>query len=391
VMLVTPLRDGMNLVAKEYVASRIDGDGVLVLSEFAGAADELSDALLVNPYDIEALSEAIERALQLEEGERRWRMARLREALRSSRVDLWAGGYLRSLEAHGEERRRRLELVDEASEPTSLPPVALLGDDEDLERAVNRLVAGPRRLLLLDYDGTLVPIAERPELARPDPGLSRLLATLAASAGTQVVVVSGRDRGTLERWVGHLPIGLSAEHGLYSRSSRGEWTRERRIDEALLDSIIARLREVEATLPGSLVEAKEGSAALHVRGAEPSSADAALARLREELEPTLRQHGLELLEGKKVVEVRVRGVSKGVAAKAWLKRLEPDVVFAAGDDRTDEELFGALPGAVTVHVGLSSTRARHRVGSPAELRSLLARIAERLEASSSAHAPTPTS
>jgi trehalose 6-phosphate synthase/phosphatase len=389
VMLVTPLRDGMNLVAKEYVASRIDGDGVLVLSEFAGAAAELSDALLVNPYDIGALSEAIERAVQLEEGERRWRMARLREALGSSRVDLWASGYLQSLETHGEERRRRFELVDEALEPSSLLPVALPSTDPDLAHAIERIVAARRRLLLLDYDGTLVPIAERPELARPDPGLHRLLARLAESSGTEIVVVSGRDRVTLERWVGHLPIGLSAEHGLYSRSRGGAWTRERRIDPALLESIVATLREVEGSLPGSLVEAKEGSVALHVRGADPSASEPALARLRDALEPTLKQHGLELLEGKKVVEVRVRGVSKGAAAKTWLKRLEPDVVFAAGDDRTDEELFGALPGAVTVHVGGASTRARHRVGSPAELRSLLVHLAERLEAVATASAPRP--
>jgi len=97
VMLVTPLRDGMNLVAKEYVTTRLDNDGVLVLSEFAGAADELTDAVLVNPHDEKALRDAIVSAVEMHRHERRERMQRLREVVRGSDVQGWAERFLADL------------------------------------------------------------------------------------------------------------------------------------------------------------------------------------------------------------------------------------------------------------------------------------------------------
>ncbi len=97
VMLVTPLRDGMNLVAKEFAASRIDEDGVLVLSEFAGAADELTDALLVNPYDIDGTADAIHAALTMDPAERRRRMRGLREQVSANDVHRWVSAFLETL------------------------------------------------------------------------------------------------------------------------------------------------------------------------------------------------------------------------------------------------------------------------------------------------------
>ena len=98
VMLVTPFRDGMNLVAKEYAAAHIDGDGVLVLSEFAGAADELTDAVQVNPHDDRALEDAIVEAVEMHRHERRGRMAGLRDQIRKSDVQGWAGRFLSALD-----------------------------------------------------------------------------------------------------------------------------------------------------------------------------------------------------------------------------------------------------------------------------------------------------
>jgi trehalose 6-phosphate synthase/phosphatase len=97
VMLVTPLRDGMNLVSKEFAASRIDEDGVLVLSEFAGAADELTDALLVNPYDIDGTADAIHAALTMDLAERRRRMRALREQVSANDVHRWVASFLERL------------------------------------------------------------------------------------------------------------------------------------------------------------------------------------------------------------------------------------------------------------------------------------------------------
>ncbi|MGB0113125.1 MAG: trehalose-6-phosphate synthase [Ilumatobacteraceae bacterium] len=102
VMLVTPFRDGMNLVAKEYAAAHIDGDGVLVLSEFAGAADELTDAVLVNPHDDHALQQAIVTAVEMHRHERRDRMAGLRDQIRKSDVQGWADRFLSQMDTNDE-------------------------------------------------------------------------------------------------------------------------------------------------------------------------------------------------------------------------------------------------------------------------------------------------
>jgi trehalose 6-phosphate synthase/phosphatase len=100
VMLVTPLRDGMNLVAKEYVASRVDGMGALVLSEFTGASAELAEALSVNPYDLGAVARAIKTALAMPEEEQRSRMTALRAQVRRGDVTTWVEQFLSDLEMH---------------------------------------------------------------------------------------------------------------------------------------------------------------------------------------------------------------------------------------------------------------------------------------------------
>ena len=99
VMLVTPVRDGMNLVAKEFAAARIDDDGVLVLSEFAGASEELRDAMLVNPYDVDGMAETIHQALMMDADERRRRMQSLRVTVRKWDVHRWVESFLGALEA----------------------------------------------------------------------------------------------------------------------------------------------------------------------------------------------------------------------------------------------------------------------------------------------------
>jgi trehalose 6-phosphate synthase (EC 2.4.1.15) len=97
VMLVTALRDGMNLVAKEYVAARFDDDGVLVLSEFTGASDELRQALLINPHDIDGVKNAIMRAIEMPRSERLKRMRVLRKRVREHDVAFWSESFLRAL------------------------------------------------------------------------------------------------------------------------------------------------------------------------------------------------------------------------------------------------------------------------------------------------------
>jgi trehalose 6-phosphate synthase/phosphatase len=359
-VLVTPLRDGMNLVAKEFVASRPDGDGVLVLSEFAGAASELSEAVRVNPYDIEGTAEALHQALTMPEEERRTRMAVLRERVMGHDVHRWASSFLGQLERSGS--------AGKSTRPS--PP-------EAIHAAVERARRAPRLVLLLDYDGTLVSFTPTPDLASPDAGVLALVARLAARSRTEVHIVSGRKRETLERWLGSLPVGLHAEHGFWWRPPGGEWTGAEVHDVRWREPAEAILRDFTDRTPGALVEKKTAGYAWHYRAAEPVYGAAQARELSLHLSALLSNSPVEILQGDCVVEIRPHGVDKGRAARQALAgRTEDAVVLAIGDDRTDEDLFAALPeGSISIHVGPSESRAGLRVADVGAARALLAEIA----------------
>ncbi|MEZ5286782.1 MAG: bifunctional alpha,alpha-trehalose-phosphate synthase (UDP-forming)/trehalose-phosphatase [Vicinamibacterales bacterium] len=358
VMLVTPLRDGMNLVAKEFVASRVDEDGVLVLSEFAGAAAELNGAIVVNPYDVQSVTESVRQALALLPEERRARMRTLRDRVCEYDIHAWARGFLTQLEA--------------------LRPdggTVVLQSPETLTHALAdaRQAAGVR--LLLDYDGTLVPIVRSPELAAPDEALLRLLERLAASPGLQIDIVSGRPRPTLEGWLGELPISLWAEHGLWHRDGReGTWRTAVRVDPDWSRRILPILEHFTARTPGSQIETKTASLTWHYRRAPKEFGLRQAQDLRVHLTDALSNQPFEVIEGKKVIEVRPRGVSKALVARRVQDEAEPGVrVIALGDDRTDEDLFAALaPENVTIAVGHRPSCARFRVDDHKAVRELLA-------------------
>ncbi|KYF56948.1 glycosyl transferase family 1, partial [Sorangium cellulosum] len=322
VMMVTPLRDGMNLVCKEYVASRIDDTGALVLSEFAGAAAELIEALPVNPYDIDSVAATIKRALVMPPSEQRVRMQALRRRVVTHDVHRWAHRFLNDLERACSAAPE----VGAARRRTDAPQLNTIASAR----------SAPSLVVMLDYDGTLVPLAPMPELAPPDEELIADLRELAARPRTQVHVVSGRPREDLDRWLGELPICLHAEHGFFSRAAPGEpWVALR---EASLDWK-PRVRDilqgfVDRTA-GSFIEEKVASIAWHYRSADPELASQMAREVPAKLEEVLRERDLELIPGRKVLEVRLRGVNKGAIVPRVLATVPPEaMVVALGDDRT---------------------------------------------------------
>jgi trehalose 6-phosphate synthase/phosphatase len=359
VMLVTPIRDGMNLVAKEFVAARTDEDGVLVLSEFAGAASELAEALRVNPYDIDHAAAVYHTALTLPAEERRMRMRGLRRRVLRYDVHHWVRSFLNALE--------------EASSQRKAPA---LSSAAQLEGVVARIRASEHLLLLLDYDGTLVPFADVPELASPDAALLQLLRTLAAQPDTQVHVLSGRSRESLERWLGALPIGLHAEHGFWSRlAATGEWLAQPLPPMEWRERVRAILEQVTAQTPGSLVEEKTVSLAWHYRMADPEFGAVQAHELLIDLTEILSNAPVEVLTGEKVIEVRPHGVNKGVIVAPLVEATRGCLVVAMGDDRTDEDLFAALPaGAIAIHVGPTPSRAGVRLAGVEDARRLLGAV-----------------
>ena len=364
VMLVTPLRDGMNLVAKEFVASRIDEDGVLVLSEFAGASWELAEAIQVNPYDVEATAESYYRALGMTPEERRARLAPLRTRVETYDVHHWAKTFLEQLETVTATAGSKRAPGGAAAARQAL--LARLAQAEDL-------------IALLDYDGTLVPYTATPELARPDRALRELLAGLAARPRTEVHVVSGRARETLEHWLGDLPIALHAEHGFWSRGADGsDWVPAAETGAAWREPALALLREVTSRTPGSLIETKSVALAWHYRMADQDSGPRRANELRLHLSQLLSNQPVEILAGNKVIEIRPYGIHKGrIIPPLPPERQATTTILAMGDDRTDEDLFVALPPpAVTIKVGPGATHARFRVDGVPAARALLQSLVE---------------
>ena len=196
----------MNLVAKEYVACHRGADGALLLSEFAGAAAEMGEAFLVNPYDEERTASVLERILELPIEERQDRMALLYRRIQRNNVFRWADRFLLMLDAASSVR------VTHTDRP----------EDLAVEAAVEAFRAAASRLLLLDYDGTLVPYAARPREAIPPAHVLSLLAGLAAEPGVTLALVSGRSRFDLETWFGRIEkLWLIAEHGAAVRPPGG--------------------------------------------------------------------------------------------------------------------------------------------------------------------------
>jgi trehalose 6-phosphate synthase/phosphatase len=357
VMLVTPLRDGMNLVAKEFVASRADGDGVLLLSEFAGAAAELHGAVVVNPYDVDGVAGSLQRALSMPRSERRARMRTLRARVAGYDIHAWAAAFLNQLA-----RVRSDRTALGASRPEAYVATAL---------SEARTTARIR--LLLDYDGTLVRLARSPELAGPDEELLALLEALALASTMRVDIVSGRPRETLDAWLGHLPIALWAEHGFWHRPRPGEpWKCAGCVMPDWIDRLRPILDQFTASTPGSHLEIKSASVAWHYRRAPREFGVRQAHELRMLLGDALSNQPFEVLEGKKVIEVRLRGVSKAVVAHQVQADAADSIVVAIGDDRADEDLFRALPvSSLTIGVGLRPSGARFRVKDYRDVRRLL--------------------
>jgi trehalose 6-phosphate synthase/phosphatase len=351
---VSPLRDGMNLVAKEYVACHQGRDGNLILSEFAGAAAEMGEALLVNPYDEERTAETIERALDLSAEEQRERMSALYQRVVRNNAAAWAERFLGDLR---EASRMRAEV--HAEEPQPLPTDAAL--------AASR--AARRRLLLLDYDGTLVPFANRPHEAVPPGRLVDLLTRLTHRPGDRVVLVSGRPRSQLDPWFGPIErLWLAGEHGaILRRAGSSSWEGLR---STLPVEWKGRVRPVlehfTDRTPGSFIEEKEYSLVWHYRMSDPEFGEWLANELAANLEELLAESEVCAVRGQKSVEVRLSWANKGEVAAQMVDDL-PDSAFklAIGDDRTDEDLFERLPGdAWTIHVGDGASRARFRLPSP---------------------------
>lgn len=360
--LVTPLRDGMNLVAKEYLACHSKtGLGVLVLSETAGAAAELGEAIIVNPNDIEMIADAISQGLEMSAEDKKAAVSFMSRRIEKYNIFRWAEDFIEHLSQirgrHELNKQRFLNI--------------------DLQRTVkSSYMKANTRLILLDYDGTLVSLKKKPELARPSAELLKLLSALKADPKNTVVIISGRDRDCLSEWMSGTGVDLVAEHGTWLRETDwNEWQiKEEGLNDQWKKNFYPILEMFSERTPGSFVEEKTYALVWHYRKAEPELGALRAKELMDALHDMLSGTSLQVLRGSKVVEIKPAGVNKGKAAMHWIDKKEKwDFILSMGDDWTDEDIFAVMPDKTwSIRVGFKPfTRANYFMESPEEVVNLL--------------------
>ncbi|MBC8053144.1 MAG: bifunctional alpha,alpha-trehalose-phosphate synthase (UDP-forming)/trehalose-phosphatase [Sphingobacteriaceae bacterium] len=357
VCLVTPMRDGMNLVSKEYVASRTSDTGVLILSEMAGSAKELIDALIVNPNNTSEISAAIIQALNMSVEEQQQRMKKLRSVVSKFNIRHWVKIYM-----------DKLNEVKDLQE--SMKAKHLIRDSRSaLEHEY--LKAG-KRIIFLDYDGTLVGFQPEIDMAFPDEDLYEILKQLASDPANHVVIISGRKHETLEEWFSKLPIDIIAEHGAWTKKQHHDWIQLPGLYSQWKQDILPVLERYVDRTPGSFIEEKSFSLVFHYRKVEEGLGDLRANELMNDLRFITADKGLQILPGNKVIEIKNIEVNKGKIALRWLEEQEYDFVMAMGDDHTDEDIFKAVPGdSFTIKIGGNISAARFYLRDFREVRRLL--------------------
>jgi len=365
VALVTPLRDGMNLIAKEYFATRRDGTGVLILSEMAGASKELGEAIIINPNNKEEIAEALKQALEMPKEEQVRRNQIMRRRVEHYNVIRWTEDFLSQLRSIKEEQNRF--------------DAKLLGTDIR-EQLMKDFSEAGRRAIFLDYDGTLVP-AWPPEMAKPSRGILKLLKCLSEDSKNEVVIISGRDKNKLQEWFGRLNVALVAEHGAWIKEKNQGWKLIRPLTSRWKSQLLPLFRRCANRVPGSFIEEKEFSIAWHYGRSDPEIASIRAKELTDTLILFTANIDVQVLQANRVVEVRNAGVNKGNAATHLISKNAFDFILAIGDDWTDEDLFKALPeGTWSIRVGVTPSHAKFNLHDHMEVIQLLEQLTEPITA-----------
>jgi trehalose 6-phosphate synthase/phosphatase len=352
VAFIAPLRDGMNLVAKEYVATK-QGNGVLILGQNAGAAEELRDALIVNPNKPATVIAALKQSLTMPQKELKTRLKNMQTQVAGNTIHMWANTFVGTLNKPVPGTRPRTHSINK-----KLEAKIKLGFQQS-----------PKRLLVLDYDGTLAPFTDDYDDVAPSRQVLSILKKLALDIDTTVIVVSGRRAPQLEKWFGELHINLVAEHGaMIKKAGHRTWKTIEDIDTDWKKQLLPILERYAELTPKASVEIKSHALVWHYRASPPYYAQKYAVTLKHVLKPYLKKFGVKLYQGNKILEIKNPIVNKGAGIAQWLNS-PYDFIVIAGDDYTDEDMFRALHGrqATTIKVGSGKTLAKYRVSDSKQI------------------------
>jgi len=378
--LITPLRDGMNLVAKEYIACQKENIGVLILSEMAGAAVELHESIIITPNDIEATADAIITALEMPKKERETKILKMQKRLKNYDVFTWAADFF-----------NQTKKVKELQEKMKVNYM----NDDIRQKIIHAYTLAQNRIIFLDYDGTIVPLNKDPDKATLNNKLEQLLSPIInlisplADNGTEnarhilkrissnlknkIIIISGREREFLEKQFKNMNVTLIAEHGYFIKEYNSDWATQADISLSWKEKILPVLNQYAVRCPGSLVEQKHASLTWHYRNVDQDVAAIKIHELKDDLSEILKNESkLQILDGNKVIEIKSIMYDKGTAASTFLKDEVYDFIMAVGDDKTDEDLFRAMPDhAFTIKIGSDPSLAEYSIKEQPMLYDLL--------------------
>lgn len=360
VALVTPLMDGMNIIAKEYVACKANVDrGVLILSEFAGASEELFNAIRVNPYNNHQMCDAIATALEMPQADQQKSLQSMLDRITSYDASYWSKTFVRDLE-------KATRTTDEQTQALSDAVVKRFRQPDTT------------KALFLDYDGSLREFVNNPEDAVPSDELIAIMEKFNQRDDIDVFIVSGRDKDFLEKHFGRFDFTLVGEHGFFMRRPGKEWeTMAGDIDLSWKGTITEIFQFYSMSTPSTNVEEKHSAIVWHYRQADPEFGEWKAANLMGELTEIISNLPVAIHQGQRMVEVSSQHVSKGLAVARFMNEKDYDLMLCAGDDKTDETmLYFDDDDVVTIKIGDKDTEANYRVSSPKRFRKFLAAINE---------------
>ncbi|XP_071707369.1 alpha,alpha-trehalose-phosphate synthase [UDP-forming] 6-like [Rutidosis leptorrhynchoides] len=365
--LVTAVRDGMNLIPYEYVISRQGNErlekvlgldpskpkkSMLVVSEFIGCSPSLSGAIRVNPWNIDAVADAMDCALELSEPEKQMRHEKHYKYVSSHDVGYWAHSFFQDLERTCKDHVRRRCWGIGFGLSFRVVALDLNFRKLSMEHIVSAYKRTTTRAILLDYDGTLMPQSSIDK--SPSSKTIEMLNALCRDKNNMVFVVSAKSRTTLNEWFADCEkLGLAAEHGCFLRLKRDEeWETNVQLEECGWKQNARPVMTLYTeTTDGSTIEDKETALVWSYEDADPDFGSCQAKELLDHLESVLANEPVTVKRGQCIVEVKPQGVSKGLVAKRLLttmteRRMIPDFVLCIGDDRSDEDMFEVITSSV---------------------------------------------
>ncbi|KAL7000589.1 putative alpha,alpha-trehalose-phosphate synthase [UDP-forming] 7 [Sarracenia purpurea var. burkii] len=406
-VVVTAVRDGMNLTPYEYIVCRQGTSGtesgsnlsgptksMLVVSEFIGCSPSLSGAIRINPWNVEATAEAMNEAISMLEAEKQLRHEKHYRYVRSHDVAYWSRSFMQDLERTcADHFKRRCWGIGLGF---GFRVVALDPNFRKLsiDAIVSEYSRAKSRAILLDYDGTVMP--QNSIYKTPSAEVMAILNRLCVDPKNTVFIVSGRGRDSLSKWFSPCEkLGIAAEHGYFLR-----WPQDKEWEVCSQSHEFGWMQMAEPVMKlyteatdGSSIEKKESALVWQYRDADPGFGYSQAKEMLDHLESVLANEPVAVKSGQFIVEVKPQGVSKGLVAEKIFtsmaeKGKQADFVLCIGDDRSDEDMFEIIDNAVSSNilsaytsifactVGQKPSKAKYYLDDTTEVITMLESLAE---------------